>query len=370
MLAGAMTKGRPGRAVPVETPLESGTLQSIRTLRAAAALLVVVFHVLEKAGGSFKTGAAGVDLFFVISGFIMWVTTVRRRVSPLTFLGHRVIRILPLYWGVTLVMASVALVAPSLLQNRSLDPARLVASLLFIPHHDHTGMPWPLFVPGWTLNYEMFFYAVFAAILLLRRPAQIWVATGLLLTLTVLGLLLRPRCPVAATYTSPLLLEFLAGLWLGQAYTRCRLPGRAAGSAMLLAGIGMLVALELAHYDADAWRPVLWGGPAFLIVAGAMAREASGSHLRPALLGHLGDASYSLYLTHPLTIPVIWTMLPEQAMPMRAAVAVAVSCVIGMLCFILLERPATRALRSAVAPALRSAKPGASAFSSKGPLRL
>jgi hypothetical protein len=149
-----------------------GVLQSIRTLRGLAALLVVGFHAAEKAGLSFKVGAIGVDLFFVISGFIIWVVTAQRPATPGTFLLNRAIRVVPLYWTITLLVAGLALLVPSLLASRVLDPARLLASLLFIPHLDAAGMPWPLLAPGWTLNHEAFFYLVFAAGLLLPRPAR------------------------------------------------------------------------------------------------------------------------------------------------------------------------------------------------------
>jgi exopolysaccharide production protein ExoZ len=331
-----------------------GVLQSIRTLRGLAALLVVGFHAAEKAGLSFKVGAIGVDLFFVISGFIIWVVTAQRPATPGAFLLNRAIRVVPLYWAITLLVAGLALLVPSLLASRVLDPARLLASLLFIPHLDAAGMPWPLLAPGWTLNYEAFFYLVFAAGLLLPRPARALALTAGLLLLAMLGILLRPQSAIAATYTSPLLLEFLGGLWLGRAWVARRLPGAGVGLVLLAGGIAGPALLAAGGHDADGWRVLAWGGPALLLVAGALCLEASGALPRRNPLGWLGDSSYALYLTHGLVIPALWRLLGGSAAFLPAAILL--SCLVGLVTFLLFERPVTRWLRRRAArlPARRA----------------
>ena len=124
-----------------------------------------------------------VDIFFVISGFIMWVTTVGRTLSPQEFLYRRLVRIVPLYWLVTAFTVLVMVVAPQAMQSSRFDLAHVVASFAFWPAlHPVTGHYAPVLIPGWTLNYEMFFYVVFAACLLLRPahrlPAIVLVLTG------------------------------------------------------------------------------------------------------------------------------------------------------------------------------------------------
>ncbi|KAA2212995.1 acyltransferase family protein [Teichococcus oryzae] len=324
-----------------------GVLRSVRSLRAIAALLVLLFHIAETTGGGFRTGAAGADLFFVVSGFILWVATARRRIGAAEFLASRAIRILPLYWGVTLLMAA------ALLQGPGFDPAHVIASLLLVPHADSHGMIRPVFVPGWTLYLTAFFYLGFAALLRLPRAEQLWAATCLFLALPGLGLLLQPGDAVLFTYTSPLLLEFLAGLWLGQLFLRGCLPRGLAAPAAMACGLALLLVADHAGYDADSRRVLVWGVPACLILAGAAGWEASGgpfprgrlARLLARLGGRLGDASYSLYLSHPLVLAALWTLLPEQPPPVFAVAGALACCAVALLCFAWIEQPLTDALR-------------------------
>lgn len=129
--------------------------------------MVVVYHLkpqLERMNASLLPAdwlSAGVDLFFVISGFIMWWTTSGIEITPGRFMLKRVHRIVPLYWAVTGFYVVVLLVAPRFMQTGALDPAHAIASFLFIPwQHPVLAPAYPLVTPGWTLNYEMFFYVV------------------------------------------------------------------------------------------------------------------------------------------------------------------------------------------------------------------
>ena len=189
---------------------------SIQVLRAVAALSVLLYHA-----GLFNIGYGGVDVFFVISGFIMGTIGVRE--APNEFFGKRLIRIVPLYWAVTIAMCLLSLL-PGAFQQFTFDLPRLVKSLLFIPHVDvPTGRVWPLLVPGWTLNYEMFFYAVFAIGLALGRPVMLSVT--LMIALVATGLLVAPTNSIWATYTNPMLLEFVSGVALSPFQSAMRVDG-------------------------------------------------------------------------------------------------------------------------------------------------
>src|SRR3954451_15297253 len=164
--------------------------------------------------------SSGVDIFFVISGFIMWVTTARRAgITGTQFMLNRLIRIVPLYWLVSSFVLVTALTAPYLLHTTVFDPAHTVASFLFFPaRHPVTGAFSPLLVPGWTLNYEMLFYVLFAASIALsggsavRRLALI---AGLILSVLIVSNLLKSRVDVFNFYAAPIMLEFVAGTLLG-----------------------------------------------------------------------------------------------------------------------------------------------------------
>lgn len=342
-----------------------GTVLSIQYLRAAAALAVVVHHAGLRVDLPAAVGAAGVDVFFVISGFIMWTagqSASGRSVSPLGFLRRRLVRIAPLYWAATLALAAAALLG--LFPNLRVTDWHLALSLLFVPHARPDGQPYPLLVPGWTLNYEMFFYLVFALALALRPGARLAFLTASLAALVALGVALRaagvvpvlPVVPAAeapavglvtlASWTDPLLLQFLAGAWLGRAWAARALPGRGAGWAMVAAGAGAYLALGATGLYSDALRAALWGVPAVLVVAGALAVEGEAGGVRDRPLARvLGDASYSIYLSHTLLVSAL-SPLARVLDPLAfVAACVAASCALGVATFRLVERPATRLLQ-------------------------
>ena len=115
--------------------------------------MVVVFHVLDQEKISFVAGGAGVDLFFIISGFIIWTVSVEKSPQPAIFMLHRVIRVVPVYWIVMFAMVMRAILAPSAFSRLMVQPSHVLLSMAFIPHADPTGLPYPLLAVGWTLNW-------------------------------------------------------------------------------------------------------------------------------------------------------------------------------------------------------------------------
>lgn len=333
-------------------PKATGEVRSIQYLRGFAAFGVLLFHAADRAGAAFGVGAAGVDVFFVISGFIMWVVTCRKTPSPRDFLVRRVQRIVPLYWGLTLAVAAAAIGIPGAFPAMRPTLSHLVQSLLFVPHRDESGLIAPLIVPGWTLNYEMFFYLLFAATLLVPSRLRPWVLTAALVGLSVLRPLGDTANPLWATYTNPLLLEFGAGVWLGKAWSEGRLPGRAVGWTLIVLGIAGFAAVTLAGLDVDVARPLIWGLPAFALVAGAISLERSGPlpHWWP--LRALGDASYSVYLVHGLAISAAFRgleMLGLKAPVVTFGVSVVAGVVAGLIAYQLAEKPLMKLFRTGMA---------------------
>ena len=162
---------------------------SLQYLRAFAAMLVVAFHACDKLAKmdnanpavAFPVGLTGVDIFFVVSGFIIFVTARQSDATPLGFMRKRLIRVAPLYWVLTLFLAGVAIMKPEVLATTVFDLRHFVASMLFIPwQHPQIGAMLPLLIPGWTLNYEMAFYVMFAASLALPRSIRLWALLALL----------------------------------------------------------------------------------------------------------------------------------------------------------------------------------------------
>ena len=337
-----MLRSSARRSVEIGAGMRSDFL-SIQYLRGFAALGVLLYHASQRAGAAFGAGAAGVDVFFVISGFIMWTVSARRATGPGDFLLRRAGRIAPLYWSVTLLVVGLDLLRPSLFPNMRLDAPHVIQSLLFVPHRDPTGAIAPVIVPGWTLNYEAFFYVTFALTLLLPAGRRAWALTAVLGGLCLLGLFLpRDRWAAAYTYTDPLVLEFVAGAWLAKAAAAGRLGGAAAAWTAIGAGLLILVAVAVAGVDVNGWARLLyWGLPAWLIAWGALSLEGGGRMAVFPPLKLLGDASYSIYLAHGLALSLVFRLIGGLGLPFAAQLALAAPFAVlaGLACYVLVERP-------------------------------
>lgn len=344
-------------------------LTNIQLLRAVAAMAVVVVHaktilpgaMLEGwAGRAVSVGHAGVDVFFVISGFIM-VHVTRPDTTPARFIGNRIVRIVPFYYLVTFATFALALVAPSLMQATEADPVHLAKSLAFVPFEKANGLIQPTVFVGWTINYEMMFYAVFA-LALLARGRTVRIVTAVLAVLVLLG----PHVSgVPATfYSNPIVLEFVAGMAIARAMHRLCPPGVAAG--LVAAGIAAIV-LSPWIWPHDLHRALRFGIPAAAIVYGALSLERAGWRFDGARL--LGDASFSIYLTHFYVTQAVAKV--ARAVEAGPALSVALfglalvgAALFGIVVHRLVEMPllrASRALRDAVAGRRReprAARPG------------
>ncbi|KIC26016.1 hypothetical protein GC1_14080 [Leisingera sp. ANG1] len=328
------------------TPSVRGKPQvhNIQYLRAIAAMGVVVFHagsVLRAGNISFEPlafGASGVDLFFIISGFVMVYTT-HDQMTAREFAAKRMIRVVPVYYLITLLVFAISIAAPSLLQATTSDPVQLIKSLLFIPFEKSNGLVQPIVFVGWTLNYEMAFYALFAASLLL--PAH---RTAFVLAVLAAAVCLHPfsNGTLAAFYTSPILLEFAAGMILALIWRGRR--NRRTGVLLVCAGIGAVILLAQIP---GLHRSLLYGLPYLALTAGVLLLEGSIRHNR--ILALLGEASYSIYLTHFFVTQFFAKIIKGlDAGPGLALIAFAASIIAaaaaGVLFHKIVEAPVTRSL--------------------------
>lgn len=331
-------------------------LKNLQGLRGVAALFVVLAHVTQLMGGNlaqvFSFGIYGVDLFFVISGFVMVYTTTLSQATSGQFFGHRIIRIVPLYWSATILVFGVAYILPTALKSTDTDPINLIKSLFFIPYMKKGGVIQPVLFLGWTLNYEMFFYAIFAIGLFIRNAAtRIFLMFAFLTALVVLGWTLSPSSVFGSFYTSPLLLEFGFGMILGYFHPRIVKHAPAAAFAGLLMIVGF-AALVTGHdvFVGSAQR-LQTGLAAALVIYAALAFEARGIALRSGIVMLIGAASYALYLIHPFVIGLLakagsrvgathgWMVAPFMLTCIIGAIAAAIAV------HLMFERPIDRALR-------------------------
>ena len=333
---------------------------SIQSLRALAAILVLTSHALlyplaEQTLAYGRLGWLGVILFFVVSGFIMVAVTGQGKFEAKAFLRRRVLRVVPLYWGFTLLAAFLALVLPDLFKSTVFDGQQLMLSLAFIPFYNPAshGLH-PLYKLGWTLNYEMFFYVSFALLAVLRARQRVMVLTIAYLGLSLTGLLLHPESPIPAFYTSYMPLAFVAGAWLGVAHIEARL------SDMPRSVVVPLVAIAVAGLAEGFWldrgvvedETAFLGFLAFAVAATALFVSAEGHLPRLPWLEQLGDASYSIYLVHIFAVGAFAGVILKLLEPGDGFVATGAAMLailgglaLGWACYSIIEKPLTLRLR-------------------------
>ncbi|MBT9369018.1 acyltransferase [Rhizobium sp. CSW-27] len=313
------------------------TLYGIQYLRAIAALAVVLFHAAERSGEHFAIGAAGVDVFFVVSGFIMMVISHNRPLTPAGFLRDRLLRIVPSYWIVTSVMVAGA--AAGLFPNLLLDLPHLLGSYLFMPvPSPNGGALWPVLVQGWTLNYEIFFYLAFAATLLLPENRRLAALAALFGLLVATGFLIEAAGGPLSFYTQPILLEFLAGTIIGRLWIAGTVPRTETGLMLIAIAVLSFATIYLMRLEFSTF---LCGPLAIALVIGVLALE-KGDALPPLPgLAYLGDASYSIYLWHTLAISVVLKAGAVLSLPapLITWIGALAGVGLGIVCYECLERP-------------------------------
>jgi exopolysaccharide production protein ExoZ len=317
------------------------TLYSIQYLRALAALAVVVFHAGERSGLHFTIGAAGVDVFFVVSGFIMMAISDSRPTAPGSFLRNRFLRIAPSYWAATAVMVAGAMIG--LFPNLQLSVAHTLASFLFIPMRSpNNDALWPVLVQGWTLNYEIFFYIVFAATLMARQSLRLVLLAAVFGLLTLYGMLVRPENPLLSFYTAPVILEFVAGAAIAKLWARGTLPPAGLGIIMVVVALAGFATIQILRMEFGPWS---CGPLAVILVIGALSVETRGRLPRLPALAYLGDSSYSIYLWHTFAISVALKAAAALPPTLLLCACVIVGAIAGILAYEGLERPLQFLLR-------------------------
>ena len=311
-------------------------LQSIQVLRGIAAFCVAMTHLVSFerdaisengfaeqsfAGGLWQNGFAGVDLFFVISGFIMvYVTAGRERglESAGDFLFARAARIYPLWWLFVLAMAAVFIIVHGTpyhpVEYGKTDNgvfAYIAKSVFLVPQE---GLP--ILGVGWTLIHEMYFYLVFAALLLLPTrflPSALATWAFLVIIAYFFGYSSTAPDSLLHVITYPMTIEFILGAFSGLVFLGFK---PRFGWLLSLVGGGAFVAAMMYFQNSEAaergiWATLKWGRvicfgiPATLLVYGLASLERTRSVSFPRSLIHLGDISYAFYLSHVLSYTAV-----------------------------------------------------------------
>jgi exopolysaccharide production protein ExoZ len=355
------------------TPVEGGgKLSVVQGLRAIAALLVVWTHSIDAAqahahsrqGGFFHLagfGACGLDIFFVISGFIVSLVAARsvqkQQHSARTFLARRFTRIYPLYW----ILTGVVILEAQLGRHPILwSEVEWLPTVGLVPSFTYPAAA-PVLSLGWSLVFEMYFYFVLAAAMALRPKTLVRNTVVFLAVMIGIGAAFGFHRPLLILWSNPILLEFLFGCLIGQVYHyRCKTPWdkvTLAAPWILTCGSLCLIATAFTGYGTinyegmtlnglSSWpRVALWGVPSALIVLGAVLWSPAMRSFPARLLVFLGDASYSIYLcTDPArsTVEHFWRFFGRWGGDFAILLCLIACTLAGVLCYLAVERPLMR----------------------------
>jgi peptidoglycan/LPS O-acetylase OafA/YrhL len=276
-------------------------IKNLQVLRALAALLVVFFHCDFL---NLKIGQFGVDIFFVISGFIISFILNKKQEN---FLVKRFIRVVPMYYLFTILVILVWAIYPEGFDNVYVSISSIVKSLLFIPYVvDNSG---PILSLGWTLNYEMFFYVIVGIFsLLLKKPGKaLFFSASLILFLVLIRWMLNPSNSLMLFYGHEIVIEFIFGIAIYYIVNLCQ-PLLKNKKIIFLIGVLALASFVLmAYFDYHKIyfsRSLLFGVPSFFVVLFFIISENLLDTENPIhkYFYQIGNASYVLYLVHPFII--------------------------------------------------------------------
>jgi exopolysaccharide production protein ExoZ len=343
----------------------TGKYTGIQALRFVAALLVVATHAtlytserLDSSLPVWHFGEVGVDLFFVVSGFVMMVSTqslVARRDGWRTFALRRIVRIVPMYWIATTIKLLALVAVPGAVLHAALDPGKTVLSYFFLPSRNIDGDVQPLLAVGWTLTFEMFFYAVFALALFLRASRP--VLAGAVLAICASGWLFREahwppgQWPPAAVYFDPIVLYFLIGMIIGSWTTGASARKCALGLSGVLLFWAVLRALDPADRSVSGLWDVTKPAVVTLVVLALVVLDPVISGRIPRPITFMGDASYSLYLFHPLVAPMVpatLSFLGIRVVPLSLVLCVVAAVLAAAVIYRFVESPLTTRLQRRV----------------------
>ncbi len=336
---------------------------NIQALRGAATLLVVLYHLMETEhkfaqGDSISPSfmricATSVDMFFIISGFVLVTVSTgkfQKIGETLHFFYNRITRVYSLYWFYTVLLLVYFLLPPEMF-SRPRQDINLFKSFLLLPQDNM-----PLLVVAWTLVYELYYYFIFGLLLFfaekhLIKLLLLW-AMAVVIGRIFLHDIVNPNtCATMNVITHPLTLEFIIGCIMAKMVFA---GTRTMGLVLFIIGILMLPINHILSADMamEGWdRLFFYGLPSTLIVYGAIAAELESNFMFPKFMQTLGDASYSMYLSHYIVLPIIGRLWPlvlsrfnisgegQIDNIIASVIMLVVSIAAGIISFRLIENP-------------------------------
>lgn len=345
------------------------TLQSIHFLRGLASVLVVLIHALGSVALKFPghqnvfprsyqdylyVCSSAVDFFFLISGFTMFYVYAKDFGKPfawLDFLVRRAIRIVPMYWLISMLIAAVLLISPALFSTLKFQLRHAIESFFFIPTINSAGENFPMLNVGWTLSYEMYFYVLFGLAMLRTVRFALWTMGILFFASLLAGHASAYDSPTLNVLFNELVMEFFLGGLAGYLALRGRRLQVPTAWILVAAGISAF-ALQFVAGEWPMGRLFTRGLPAFCILVGLVSLEVHARFTSPQWLLRIGDECYSLYLSHSIILALFFKMVVALGLirwvPADAFVPVAVLVAImgARFTYTSVEKPLTRRLNA------------------------
>lgn len=314
-------------------------INNIQILRAWASIIVVLYHALGTAASYSQAskyfsmlgswGIHGVDIFFVISGFIMYYTQVLKDNKPSKFIKDRIIRIVPIYWMLTSVYLGLYFVIPSLFRDYEPSLEYILSSYFFVTgplYNKH-----PILTYGWTLEYEAIFYLIFFIVMFFHKKLYFIIASLLIM----FACILFPNIRV-------ILVEFIFGMFVAIVYFKFK--SNQFSELLFFIGVLLLVGSMFINFT-ETQRLLYFGLPSTLIVYGLLGMK----ELKNLFLLFLGSASYSIYLIHVFTLPLFYKFSSKFMTNLNHDFLIIFSVLftvfVGCMFYLIVEKPVTNFLK-------------------------
>jgi exopolysaccharide production protein ExoZ len=336
----------------------------IQALRFLAAFMVVCCHAtlytkerLLSSVESFKFGANGVPLFFVISGFVIVLSSrklIKDKDGWRKYAIKRIIRIVPLYWLITTYKFAIMILPAGLVVQSNIDFASILKSYFFIPTLNIDGKIMPTLGVGWTLNFEMFFYLLFTIALFLRLNTIVFSGI-IMIILTVLSFFKTPAWPIWLNfYADPIVINFLFGMISAVLIIPNFKVPKSLAITLILIGLIFLFSplrdhLKFLHLNftfANAFASFA------IVYFCAQIEKHSLVHI-PKIILFFGAASYSLYLIHPVIAPLSPVVLKKIGLIipfLSVSFCIILALIAAAIAYLYYEKPVTKFLNKKLTP--------------------
>ena len=319
------------------------SLRSLQVLRAIAATSVVYFHIEVNP----RFGSFGVDIFFVISGFLMSMVIANGQ-SPRIFCISRIARIVPLYWILTTCLLLFAALKPELLNSTTANLTNYLKSLFFIPYFKENGSLHPMLAVGWTLSYEMFFYfIIWISLIVSRKFYLLQTLILLLIAFITLGDLIDNRI-MNAFFGTSLLFEFALGMLGFFIYKHCHRIKIHAITLVVTALLSYFLMAWIEVTCSNINRLYVYGLPSLALVLSLIFLENiifCKNNFAIFFLASIGNASYATYLSHFYVVEGMKKIIfPKFTLidiytPIGALITLVLALIVGQIIYVIYDKP-------------------------------